>query len=318
MTIYKHIKIIGLISLICLVTLIMGSEGVSSQKDFTLLHFACSGELGVSSGEKMEIISDKYHLGDVQRGMLFKEYFLTIDTNSLGEAKLECTNLKSRQTTYLSDLDSVVEKNYTPWGIGYVDNKLIILSAYEYDINVTIDKQKRHALLYQFDRYTKTTQKMPISDCSLTEFSYYRGRIYYTSTDGTIHECIGYKNQSLDIKGMCPIISPDGTKIAYISYGIFGDGVYIYDFQSKEKTSVIGFFGPGSIWPTIRWSSDSKLVAIQRKSDLFSQPLYVVNISTKKVVCELKNAYACNWFFVDGKGGWRGLGDTGEGTGISK
>ncbi len=295
----RFLKKRGLILLICLISLTMNCKDVFSQNDFILQSFACNGEIRISSGNKTRIISGKYPFGNVQQGMQYKDDFFAIDTNSLGESTLRCTNLKSMQTRDLLDLTHVVERNFIPWEIGYADDQLIIFSAYMYDNSVEIKKQKRRIILYQFEQDTKKTRKMPITDCNRTEFSYSKGRVYYTSSNGTICECVDSQNHSLGVKGICPIISTDSSKIAYISYGFLGEGVYIYDLRTKEKTSIVNFFGHNSILPTIRWSNDSKLIAIKRKSDLFPQPLYVVNILTKKIVSKLRDAHVCNWFFIN-------------------
>lgn len=280
-------------AILLLIVFIMRESVAYSNASFILLQVACDGALTISSEQETRKISGKFCRGDVQRGMLFGNLFFAID-----KERLVVSSLSQEKITVLMNFRSVLNGNYHPWRIGYVDDTKIILSAYRYDTNIPIGKQQTHYYLYQVDRSTHCeVNRLPIPDCGDDVFSCYRDRIYYMGTDGKIYEYAENKSQSIGIKGRSPTISPDGRKIAYASFGIAMDGVYVHDLTTQETTSVLKFLGPEAVYPTIRWSADSRLLAISEKSDIRSTPLYVVNVSSDKVVSKFEKSRACNWFF---------------------
>ena len=274
------------------IILLFGGNTYSSPS-FTLLQIECDGGMIISSSTEQRQIAEKNWIGDVQRGMLFNNDFYAVDQNN----KLIVTNINSMKFTYISDFNRVLNEEYHLWRIVFVDEERIIVSAYKHDKFKPIGKQRTY-FFFQFDRDTATISKISIPDCCNDFFSLYKSTAYYTNTDGNICSYNNNVNHILGIKGISPSISPDGSKLAYISFGIIMEGVYIFDLQTKKIQSVIKFFGPQSVYPTIRWSDDSLLLGISKQSDIFATSLYVNSLSTKKNIYEFKKSHACNWFFI--------------------
>lgn len=278
-----------------MVVIIIGGTMVCAKAPPQLLFIACDGELRISGGESPPSkTAEKIWLGDVPRGFLYGGDFFTSDDN-----KLISTNLSSREPTTLADLREVIETNYKIWQIGYVDENSIYFSAREYDKSVSIGKQEKHYLIYRFERNDKQTKKVGIKDCGSPYFSVYDEKVYFVDLNGQIAEFVEGATKLLGLKGRFPSVSPDGKMIAFASFGLINDHVYVCEFSTINEMSLISFFGPEVVNPIIRWSRDGDHIAVKKKSDLKSGPIYVVNTSNKCIVQKIEDGHACNWFFVD-------------------
>ncbi len=286
----KVVNVILLVSVVFLMNLF-----VYASSPLQLLFIACNGELSLAGEERNPSKQpEKKWIGDVPRGFLYGDNFFAIDSN-----ELIFSNLVTKESGTLANLQTVVDSNYRPWLIGYVDNNAIYFSAQKYDKNVAIDKQEHHSIIYRFDRGSKETEKIDLHECRSPYFSVQDGKIYFVDVSGEISEFAEGKTKSLGIKGDFPSISPDGEKIAFASFGLINDHVYLYEINKKNKVSLISFLGPKGVNPIIRWSEDSAHIAVKKKSDLTSGPLFLINAKSSKVAQKCKKSHACNWFFVD-------------------
>ncbi|MBI4847380.1 MAG: hypothetical protein HY808_02205 [Nitrospirae bacterium] len=259
-----------------------------------LVVFRCNGEVKIYAGQQYEKLTDKMWLGDIQRGYLFKEDFFYIDND-----RIKSTNLLLRNTHTISDLKENLGRDQLPWQIGYVDDGVIYFSAYKYDKNRPINKQQSLAFIYRLNRKTKGIEKLNIAECCSPYFSVHQDNIYFTATSGEIHKYADGNITSLYIKGDFPSVSPDGTKIAFVSFGLINERIILYNIQNKNRISLISFLGPKSVDPIIRWSNNSEFIAVKQKSDIASKPLYLVSTINEKVIQKVTNNYACNWFLID-------------------
>jgi hypothetical protein len=253
-----------------------------------MLQIDCDGTLSVSLPHEQQI--GKYSLGDIARGMLYGRLFFSIDDDEIIATDLDTEEISSFGKNF------PLEKNYKPWLIGYVDNEKIIFSAQGYDPNLPIDKQLSHYYLYQIDRRTKSLRKLSIDDCGNANFSFHGNDIFYTNEKGMVCKFHDGKATQLDFKGTSPTISPDGKKLAYISFGVLKYGIHIYEFKTRRKKTTLRL---GEAWPIIRWDSRNRYLAVKKRSDIFSNTLYVVDILNNSNKSKFENNHACNWFFVD-------------------
>jgi hypothetical protein len=238
--------------------------------------------------------SERKWVGDVPRGFLYGDDFFAIDNN-----KLIFSNIKTKESGTLADLQTVIDENYKPWQVGYVDSKVIYFSAQRYEKSVPINEQEHHSFIYRLDRASGETKKVDLHECKSPYFSVHDDNIYFVNVDGEISEFAEGKINPFGIKGDFPSISPDGEKICFASFGFINDHVYLYNFKDKNKVSLISFLGPRGVNPIIRWSKDNDFVAVKKKSDLMAGPLYLINANSQKVVQKYEESHACNWFFVD-------------------
>ena len=277
-----------LIFSVVLLLLWAGQTGANTLQK--ILHIDCDGTIVFSLPNEEPQHLGKHSLGDIARGMLYGRLFFAID-----DSEIIATDLDTGKRTSSFGKNLPLEKNYKPWLVGYVDDETIVFSAQRYDPNVSIGEQRRHYYLYQIDRKTKSIQKLPIDDCGNANFSIYGNEIYYTNEDGIICKFDDNKVQLLGFRGSSPTISPDGKKLAYISFGILRYGVNVYEFQTMEKKTVLKL---GEAWPIIRWAENNRYLAVKKRSDIFSNPLWVVDMSSNNNSFKFKDSHACNWFFV--------------------
>jgi len=283
------------IAVLLLIAVVVAAERVEClDSRFDLLQVRCDGTLTkVSSKEPGQIIGKKW-LGDVQRGMLFGSYFYAIDSERRDQ--LLVTNLLTMKSDRLG-LQFPPGKPYCAWSVDFADEKRIIISAYQSD-GTPIGKRR---LYYPFElnRPSGMISKLSIPDYGST-LSVYDKSIYYSNIDG--HICIFddiHGSRMTGLEGHTPTVSPDGSKLAFISFGLLMDQVNVYVFQTNRVHSLIKFFGPKAVMPILRWSHDGRLIAVRRQSDLFSSSLYVIDVSRGRAIDEFKESGACNWFFVD-------------------
>jgi hypothetical protein len=120
-----------------------------------LLFIACNGELSYAVADRnSQMEPEKKWIGDVPRGFLYGDDFFAIDSS-----KLIFSNLKTKKTGILADLQVVIDKDYKPWQVGYVDSNVIYFSAQKYDKNVAINKQEHHSYIYRFDRNSQRRKR---------------------------------------------------------------------------------------------------------------------------------------------------------------
>ena len=255
-----------------------------------MMQIDCDGTLSVFLPHEQPEHIRKYSLGDIARGMLNGRLFFSIDDNEIIATDLDTEKISS----FGKNLP--LEKSYKAWLIGYVDKEKIIFSAQGYDPNLPIDKQRRHYFLYQVDRRTKSLRKLPIDDCGNANFSFFDNSIFYTNENGDICKFHDGKIKRFDFKGTSPTVSPDGEKLAYISFGILRYGIHVYGIKTRENKTV---FRLGEAWPIIRWDSRSRYLAVKKRSDIFSNTLYMVDILSNGNKTKFENSHACNWFFVE-------------------
>jgi hypothetical protein len=259
-----------------------------------LLFMACSGELSYADTTRNSTIKlENKLLGDIPRGFLFGDDFFAIDNG-----KLLVANIKTKESGVIANLESAIDNNYQPWQVGYVDNVSIYFSAQKYEKNVAINKQQHHSVIYRLDRASGTTAEINLNECISPYFSVRDGKIYFVDIGGEISEFVEGKTKALGIKGDFPSVSPDGEKIAFASFGYVNDHIYLYEIKKKSMVSVVKFLGPRGVNPIIRWSKNSDHVAVKKKSDLASGPLFLINTNNQKVVQKYTESHACNWFFT--------------------
>lgn len=276
------------------VIVILSTSMLYAEKHIKLLHIACDGEVSVSTERKIEKIQDRFWLGDVQRGFLYKGIFFATDDD-----KLKATDINKRESSYLVDFKNAIEDGYSVWQIVHVDGNKIYFSARRFDQSKPINKQHILSNLYRMDRSTKKIDKININESNDDVFSVFANKIYYSSSDGEIYEYSDNQNNKLNIRGRFPSISPDGKKLAYAKFGIINDIVYIYDLQTRTNKHVMKSFGPNSFDPIIRWSEDSQFIAIKKASDIAKTPIYVINVLSGDTTYTIEENSSCNWFFID-------------------
>lgn len=243
---------------------------------------------------KKENIEDSRQLW---AGQLINEEFITFSKNSPGIIGYDLRTNKSEIIfTVDEDIRSKLGKS-----VGSIDE--VMLSSYP---NILF-KNKKKIIFYsvtisncfQIDLEKLDITHLPIYDNLGSQLSMVDdSKIYYVNENSKI--CVYNLDQGthdvLNITGMFPTVSPNGQMLAYIKSRSISEGVEIFYFNDKKIKKVKSFFING-IKPRLRWSSDSKLIAVQGWSDFSPQPLYIINVETGKVVFKIKDNVAENWFF---------------------
>jgi|GEM_PF-6301944 WD40 repeat protein len=271
------------------------TSGVSSSEtSFNLLQLDQDGAMIISSwGEIIEIPMKQRHIGDVSFGILVGHKFYTISDDK----DLRITDLKAMETKVLIDIKKRMDVSCRPFSVQFVDDNRIIIEALKYDKTKYFSKDTTFPL-FQYDRRVGDINRMPINKDN-GPVSVYEERVYYTGQDGNVYFHEGSTEQSLRIKGTSPTISPDGRRLAYIFSGPIKNSINIYDIETKKTQSIISFFN--SINPRIRWSHNSRLLAMSTINDLYVTPLYVIDAMTGEIVHKFKKSFARNWFFIEDK-----------------
>lgn len=260
-----------------------------------LLIFKCNGEITISVNKEYEKFADKKWYGDIQRGYLFKEDFFFID-----QGIIQYTDLLSRETYEIVDLEGKLGSDRMPWQVGYVNEKVIYFSARNYVKHLPVTKQPSRAIfIYRLDRDSQEVQMLDIDNCGSPYFSVKEGHVFFKATNGEIHEYAEGGATSLRIKGDVPSISPDGKKIAFVSFEFMNSRIFLYDIKSQKRISLISFCGSKSVNLIIRWSENNEFIAIKQESHSSDKPLHVVNAINGEVIQKVENSRACNWFFID-------------------
>jgi hypothetical protein len=289
------IRIITLI--LCFIFIIVGS--LSAAPNFTLLQIGCDGKVLKSSiYESVLMPSTIKDNSKTACGKLHEFNFYDICLSENNEEILASTDLLTSKRTELLDIKSKIDKDHVPAYIGYVDDDWILFSAY-YLVDEMLSRwPEKKVQLYEFDRKNNTLKKLPIDGIQDYKFSVLNDRIYYTGEDGAIFENFNGTSKDLGVIGWGVSISPDGHKLAFRKTGILREGVYVLDLRNMRTKSIIKFFGHNSINPILRWSNNSRLLAIHKSGDLGSSPLYVIDVSNQKILNKFEKNRACNWFFL--------------------
>lgn len=274
-----------------IVLLLICATQVSANPFQRILQVDCDGTTMVSLPGAAPLNVGKYWLGDIPRGMLHNKNFYAFD-----DSEVVVTDIITGKRNSLLNGKVSLEQNYGPWLIGYVDDSTVLFSAQLYDTNVTIDKQRKHYYIYKIVHKAKSIHKVPIDDCLNGTFSFYDNIIFYTNINGVISKYKDGVIEATGLKGDSPIISPNGEKLAYISSGLFGYGVKVYNIQAEKTKTVLRLSGA---WPIIRWSSNSRYIAVKKRSDISSNTLFLVDTISRKTIIRFKKNHACNWFFID-------------------
>lgn len=237
----------------------------------------------------------KRYIGDVQRGLLVGSTFFAVDIYS--ENRLIVTDLELMKNEFL-ELNYPLNKSYRVWSIEYVDALRIIFNAYNKSDENTYRKRTTFRT-FEMCRKSSIIRELPIPRYDYN-ISIHDGLIYYTNIYGQLSVYDGiHESQSLGIKGHTPSISPDGSQIAYIEYGIFGDSVKIFNLQTRQISSLRQLFDSWGVMPILRWSQDSRFLAIKGQSDIFATSLKIIDVLRGNIIKEYEKSNACNWFFTD-------------------
>jgi len=271
--------------------LVMVCSTVYAHSNFILRKINCNGEIIESTLEKQDIIKEKGFIGDVQRGFLFKNEFFAVDH----DYELIVTTFVPAQTLKCKNFNRIWDKSFRLWKVIFVDDRRIIVSARKNHRNSTVET-RNGCNFFQFDRLKNLFNEIPVTGCSNDYVSIFQDTIYFTNQDGNICAFNNGKEKSLGIKGTSPSISPDGTNLAYISFGIAFENISLYDLKTNKAKSVFKSLGPKSINPIIRWSCDSLSIAFRKQSDIASASLFIFDVLNSKIVHEFEKSPACNWF----------------------
>jgi len=274
-----------------LLYLVMVYGIVYADSNFVMLGINCNGEIIEKTSEKQEVIKEKGFMGDVQRGFLFGNKFFAFDHNN----ELIVTTLSPPQTIKYESFNRIRNESLQLWKVIFVDDKKIIVSARKKISNDAVTTQTGCGF-FQFDRRNNVFNEITVEDCINDTVSIFQDTIYYTSRDGNIYAFKNEKKRSLGVQGTSPSISPDGTKIAYISFGLIFESICLYDLESNKINSVFKSFGPKSLNPIIRWSDDSLSIAFRKQSDIASTSLFIFDVLNSEMIYEFKKSPACNWF----------------------
>jgi hypothetical protein len=256
--------------------------------NFSLLEFYCNGAVKQISAYQSHQMTKAYPFGDVKNGYLFENTFYTLD-----ERGIVGVDLPSEVQSVVSGLKSVSLSGFHPFAVRWVDTERIIIEGNR--PNNGKNKDWSFAL-FLLNRHSNAFGRLQLS-ISSGPISLGSSKMFYTGQDGFIRCYSEIADKSFGIKGRSPTVSPDESKIAFISYSVITEGVYIYEIASGRIRPLIKFFGPGSVNPLLRWSPDSRFLAVHKQSDLFSTSLFVINVLTGKTELKVKNNSACNWFF---------------------
>ncbi len=288
-------RIFGILALATIIALSCASK-IQNEKPPCLLLVSCDGTLEISDGETSLFKSESSKkTGDVLRGAFYNGRLFAFD-----DVEMIAIDLTSTKSITIADISRAFDSNPKLWLIGYVDNESVYFSAYRrIDGSEFLGRKHYYCDVYRFDRNNGKTARVEIPDCASPIFSVYKDRIYYVNSNDNI--CVFHNGEivNLEIKGSFPHISPDGKIISFASFGIIRDHVYLYDMENHTQRSLIGFLGYNIVAPIIRWSGDGNYLAVQKESDLTAGTIYIINVSSGRIVRKISDHSACNWFFTD-------------------
>jgi hypothetical protein len=288
-------KPILVIYIIIVLIILLAFDITKANQLISLTIFRCDGGYRTVTFENNSTkVYKKVRSGDIPRSYLYKDSLYFFDNKTLISY-----NLISKKYSRLLDLKVFLNDEYIPWLIGSVDQKVIYFSVMKYKRKTSNSNQKYLYSLYSFNKQNQSVEEIKINEFNSPYFSVYNEKVYFKNKEGQICVFDGFKIKSLDILGDSPSVSPNGKKIAYLSYEWGFTCVKIYNINSKRKFTLIKSFGPKSVTPIFRWHADNRFIALKKKSDLKAMPLYIFNISNKKLIEKIDESKACNWFFYN-------------------
>ena len=104
------------------------------------------------------------------------------------------------------------------------------------------------------------------------EFKY---RLLLSDIDGAREQVILEQNQPI----LTPAWSPDGQRIAYVSFETSRSAIFMYDLRTKQRTQLTNFTG---INGSPSWSPDGTQLAMVLSKD-GSPDIYVMDVATRKL-----------------------------------
>ena len=208
---------------------------------------------------------------------------------------------KSKLVATPKDLEEV---NYKLWRVAGIDHlvigKLNVIKANQYEVSFRlIDVFKGIQVLgYQFAANDHSLRSIShhISDLIYEKITGQKGafdtKIAYVTAERKQGQQPSYKLQVADTDGfnsqtvlnstqpiMSPSWSPDGSKLAYVSFEKRKSEIYVQNLFSQQREKVATFEGINGA-PT--WSPDGKKLAITL-SKSGNPDIYVLTLATKKL-----------------------------------
>jgi hypothetical protein len=297
MCVKKKNKIITLayaikIHVLILICLSLSVSRAFADSSLILIATQCNGKLlEISPGSPYKELGKINPVGTAQCSYLYEDIYFSSNSDSI-----DLIDTKSLQSIKSIRIKEQLDNNYHLWKICYVDATSVFFSAYLYDTSKPINKQSKSAFIYEVNIRNGEVLKLPITNCRDTTFSKFNDKIYYTGNNTEIYEYSSGVSKKVGARGWGVSISPQGDKLAYIISGLIKERVEILNLTSGKTTTMLK---KGWFWPIIRWSDDGKHIAVNPRSDISAQPLFVINVSSHSVEYKFENTYACNWNFVE-------------------
>jgi hypothetical protein len=277
--------------LLILIFLLVSANIAFADNNFKVLATQCNGTLlEISPDSSYKKLGKVAPVGAAQCSYVQENIYFSINSSSI-----DLIDIKTFEKMKSFNLKGEIDNNQRLWKIGYVDDTSILFSTYNYEMDKPINKQRKNNFIYEFNFKNNQLSKLPITDCKNTTFSKINNKIYYTGQNAEIYEFSNGVSKKVGARGKGVSISPQGDKLAYITFGLVMERVEILDLKSGKTKTVIR---RGLFEPIISWSDDGSLIAVKTDSDLFKQPLFVINVSNKKILHKFKNTSACNWKFI--------------------
>ena len=243
-------------------------------------------EGNIKSQTKIIFDENKNHWG----GIIYNEKYYVFEK----KYQIVSYDFQTGTKDIVLDVERGIEDNLIPSKILYISDDKLYFSAAKSDSSI-------HGIFkfyfFVVNLTTNQISQLPIYDEGDGRLCLYQNKIYYARNDGVICVYDGEKIESTEINGKYPSISPDGLKIAYVTSSSLFEKVKIHFIKDNSTEEVIKFLGKRTVNPRIRWSSDSRLIAVEKRSDFSPQPLYVIDIEEKKTLYKYKKNKAVNWFF---------------------
>lgn len=244
---------------------------------------------GVIEGQT-KIIFDKSSI--YWGGAIYRNYYYVFEKKH----RIFRYNLQNGNNNFILDLEGAIKESLTLREILYVDTDKIFFSATK---PISSAQGIYKSFFFVVNLKTIQVSQLPIYDNVDGNLSIYKNKFYYTRNDGMICVYNGANVESTGIIGRYPTIAPNGLKLAYKTSSNLFEVVKIYCLNSRKTKNAIRFFGESTVNPIIKWSSDSRLIAVHKRSDLTPKPLYIIDTEEGKTIYKIKKNVAENWFFKD-------------------
>jgi hypothetical protein len=279
----------------CLFVIIMLFIPINASSDnksqFSIISFLYDGRVIKITDSSIEPLLkiDFPFQSIIYGGRIFEDTFVLFENTY----QIVRYDLKTGKKEILYDLKDRIEPKLSPDTIEFINRITLFFSAAE---RGDLPRLFKFSYFY-VDLNNGSISRWGSDYCQSGYLSSNGGKIACTKNDGTI--CIYCEKgvQELDLNGRYPTISPDGSKIAYISKKNWIGKVYVYDLNTKKNKSIFSCFK--GIDSKIRWSQNSRLLAIKSKSDIFSTSLYIIDVKKNKVIGKIKEGIEANWFFEE-------------------